>query len=502
MNLLYKFIFLSTILFFTIIKISGQQINIPDSAKEESDAESIIIDAKKNVFIGKYDVAINLLEKLIQKDRTNNTAIFELAKVYQEKNDWPNVQRYMDQALKNDPKNFYFLEYYTKELSRHPFDLEREKYFTSLINHNRSTLQHYDQYIDYLISNKKFANAKPVMDQLIVKFGESEKVLQRSYEICNLSNCKEKESIIKKLIAKDNSNIGYLKLLAQNYVEKNNQKAAMEVYGQVLMLNPNDTEANLAVLKTTDKKQNAEAAYLRTIIPLIKNPNIHIDEKIKELMPYLRELVEKRDPAYLSELSDIGQNLTLTHPNEAKAQAFYGDVLYAGNNYKAAIQQYQKTLKLNDKNFSVWENLMYSLQIVGEYEELVNVSSKAVDLFPNKVESYIVLANALVLTDKLNDAKEIIEEAAMVSGGNPKFLKDIVAIQNITKDIKSLSELQKKYGDQIESESMDPLVLEMLGDAAMKEGNSSLAREYYRKALERGHKNLIEKLFMRGIKLN
>jgi tetratricopeptide (TPR) repeat protein len=502
MNLQYKILIVSIIFILFSKEVLSQPVVIADNQKEESDAESIIIDAKMNVFMGKYDVAIKKLEGLLIKDRTNSTISFELAKVYKEKNDWPSVQRYMDQALKNDPKNIYFLEYYTLELTKHPFDPEREIYFKDLIAVTGNNLSHYDLYLDYLVSNRQYENTKSVVEKLVAKFGETEKILQRNYEICSLTNCKERETIIKKLIAKDNTNTGYLRLMAKYQIEKNNQKAAQEIYSQILALDPNDTEANLAILKTTDNKKNAESAYLRTIIPLIKNQNIPIDEKIKELMPYLKELVEKEDTSFLSELVDIGNNLTLTHPGEAKAQAFYGDVLYASNNYKGAVLQYQKTLKLNDRNFAVWENLMKSLDLLAEYGELSKVANNAIDFFPNRVESYVILSRALILQDKINEAKDVIDEAVIISGGNPKFKKELNALQEMVKGGTSLVALQEKYPDALNKTDIDPQILEMLGDAAIKDGKTSLALSYYKKALEMGyHGSIKEKLFMRGLKL-
>jgi tetratricopeptide (TPR) repeat protein len=490
------------LIFFTLIwvtQVSFCQVTLEsDKDKEESDAESIIIDAKKNVFIGKYDVAISKLEGLLNKDRTNAIVAFELAKVYIEKNSWTDAQRYMEQAIRNEPKNVYFLEYYTSKLMNYPYDAERERYFSDLINLSSKKVAYYDQYIDYLLTNKKYALAKPVLSKMTTTFGESEKILQRSFEVCNLTNCKEKESIITKLIAKDKNNVGYLKLLAQFHLEKGNQNEAQKVYEQVKQINPNDTEANLAILKTADTKKNAESAYLRTIMPLIKNQNIPIDEKIKELMPYLKDFVEKNDTSYLDELADIGQNLSLTHPTEAKAQAFYGDVLYARHKYKGAVQQYQKTLKLNDRNYAVWENLMRSLDILADYTELEKVAKSAIDYFPTRVESYIILSKTLVIQNKVGDAKDYIEEGIMVSGGNPKYAKDLNVLKDMVKDGLTTEE---KFTQGIKTENVNPLELEILGDKALKDGNINLAFEYYRKALLMGHEGKIrETLIMRGIK--
>ena len=62
--------FLYTLLLFSPWLSIGQKVGspaakvlLPVAQKEESDAETVIIEAKKNVFAGKYDVAIQLLEK-------------------------------------------------------------------------------------------------------------------------------------------------------------------------------------------------------------------------------------------------------------------------------------------------------------------------------------------------------------------------------------------------------------------------------------------------------
>ena len=479
----------------------GQQIVLPDAQKEESDAETVIIEAKKNVFAGKYDVAIKMLEKLLSNDRTNAVVAIELAKVYHEKKDWEGVKRYAEIALKNDPDNVYFLEYFTNLINEQPYDPVSEKYFNQLISLPVAKERHYDNYLSYLISNNRQSSAKVVMDKMQVRFGETEKILQRSYEICNFSDCKEKESIIKKLLAKDNSNVGYKKLLAQYYLTKNKQKDAVNIYKEILAISPNDTEANLAVLKTTNDKKSAESAYLRTIIPLIKNQNIPIDEKVKELMPYLVALVEKNDTSFKSELMDIGQNLSLTHPAEAKAQAFYGDILYATNQFKSAAQQYQKTLKLNDRVYDVWSNLMKTLNMLEEYNELEKVASNALDLFPNRIENYIVLGRTLVIQNKVIEANEIINEGIIVAGGNKKYLGELNSFKELTAEKSTLASLIDKYSKIIDSENIDPGILVALGDAALKENNFRLAESFYKRAEKMGYNSgWREKFFMRGLK--
>jgi hypothetical protein len=53
----------------------------------------------------------------------------------------------------------------------------------------------------------------------------------------------------------------------------------------------------------------------------------------------------------------------------------------------------------------------------------------------------------------------------------------------------------------IKTENVNPVELEILGDKALKDGNTNLAFEYYRKALLMGHEGKIrETLIMRGIK--
>ncbi len=481
----------------------GQQIVLPDVQKEESDAETVIIEAKKNVFSGKYDEAIKLLEKLLSNDRTNALVAMELAKVYNEKNDWEGVKRYAELAIKNDSQNIYYLEYFTNLIVDQPFDPEREKYFNQLISLTEAKERHYDNYLSYLISNNRLSSAKTAMDKMQIRFGETEKILQRSYEICNYTHCKEKESIIRKLIAKDNFNIGYKKLLAQFYISKNNQKAALDIYKEVLQINPMDTESNIAVLKTTNDKKSAESAYLRTIVPLIKNQNIPIDEKVKELLPYLTALVEKNDTSFRTELNDIGQMLSLTHPSEAKAQAFYGDILYASNQYKGAIQQYQKTLKLNDRNYDVWFNLMKSLNSVEEYNTLEKVANNALDLFPNRVENYVLLGRTLIIQNKLSEAKDIIHEGIIVAGGNQKYISELNEYKRVITNISTLTSLLEIYSKEPETDKLDPRILEMLGDAAFKEGKSEIGLTLYKNAIKMGYYGDIkEKLFMKGYSID
>jgi tetratricopeptide (TPR) repeat protein len=145
------------------------------------------------------------------------------------------------------------------------------------------------------------------------------------------------------------------------------------------------------------------------------------------------------------ELITLCDKLVIAHPNDAKAHAIYGDVLMNNDNVTAAIRQYEKTLSLNDRNFMVWEQLMYGLEIVENYDEMARVSTNAIDLFPNQAISYYFNGKALTAKNDFKKAMSSLDEASLISSGN-------VSIESRVQTVKGEIYLkQKNYTKAMES---------------------------------------------------
>jgi tetratricopeptide (TPR) repeat protein len=292
------------------------------------------------------------------------------------------------------------------------------------------------------------------------------------------------------LIAKYPDNKSYLKTKARHLVKKNKVDEAMVLYKKVLTIDTEDTDANLAVLSKGDDKEKP-SAYLMALLPIITNQSINIDVKVKELLPYIQNLKKNDNAEVKSAIIDLADKLVLTHPEEAKAYSLYGDVLMITGDINAAIDKYEHTLKLNNKNFAVWEQLMYAYLETQNYDALTKMSNQAIDLYPNQAINFFFASLCSSYKKNYVEAQSLAEEGLIVSGGNKVSLSKINAALG-------MAYLGKKELDKAESSvdtsislsgNLNAFAYEIMGDIQLAKGNQAKAKENWKKSVDLGNKS-------------
>ncbi|MBK8702076.1 MAG: hypothetical protein IPN29_21895 [Saprospiraceae bacterium] len=299
------------------------------------------------------------------------------------------------------------------------------------------------------------------------------------------------------LIANFPGQKSYLKTKARFLTTLKQKDEALQLYRQILTLDAEDTDANLAVLSVGQDSEKPNA-YLMSLLPVIANPSVNIEAKIAELLPYIQNLARGNNQDVKAALAEIGNKLVLTHPDDARAYSLHGDVLFHSGDTQGAIHRYEQTLKLNDKVFSVWEQLMYAYYEVGDIEKLYDFSYKAIDIYPNQSVNYYFHALACAAKKQFKTAKDTAEEGLIVSGGNPiqvSKLQTAIAITCIGSN--DLATAQTAIDAALAaSNQKNGFAVEVQGDLEMAKGNGNAAAAFYKKSLELGNnsKALLQKL--------
>ncbi len=274
-------------------------------------------------------------------------------------------------------------------------------------------------------------------------------------------------------------------------------KEAEPYLRRILAIDPNDSDAKLGLVLLSNKSVSKED-YLVTLMPLVSNPDAPIDIKIKELIPHVQKHADTRDTILGKQLIDLCDKLVIAHPNDAKAHAIYGDVLMNNDDVTAAIRQYEKTLSLNNRNFMVWEQLMFGLEMVENYDQLTKISTEAIDLFPNQAISYYFNGKALAAKNDFKKAMSSLDEASLISAGK-------VSIESRVQTVKGEIYLkQKNYAKAMESADQaitlssqkNSMAYELKGDIYKEQNDLKKAAVAWQMARDLGNSSvrLAEKL--------
>ena len=462
--------------------------------------EEAFANAQKEAIAGKPEKAIEMFETLYKENRTNASIAHELAKLYSAKKDNILIDKYAKLAVDNASENSWYISFYADFLLNNNRPQDALTYFKKLTLLSPLNTQYYQNTVDcYLLLNNK-QEAINVYNEMEKNTGNIEEVYLSRFELYeDIGNESLALSQIDYLIKNNPTNINYLKAKAKYYTRKNQLQKAIAIYKEVLKISPEDTEANLAILSKGEAEEKPNA-YLMTLLPIVSNPSINIDAKVKELLPYIENMSKGNNTELISSMKELADKLVLAHPDDAKAFSLYGDVLYISGDVDNAIIKYEKTLQLNSKVFTVWEQLMYAYLDNADYQSLLKRSLKSLDIYPNQAIGYFFNSIANTYTDNSVEALMIAEEGKIVSGGNVVNLSQLqCAIAQAHIKEKDYEKAQDAINEALKmSNNNNGFALETQGDLQLAKGENTQALQTYTTIQSKGNnsKRLNQKLLL------
>jgi tetratricopeptide (TPR) repeat protein len=365
-----------------------------------------------------------------------------------------------------------------------------------------------------------------VYEKMEKYLGVQEDVARKKYMIYTAKGEQKKAlSELKKLSEYNPENVEYLLELAAFYENSGDKVAAKSVYQHVLTLDKNNTKATLALASKTATAATSDIARLNDLKDIFSKKELNIDLKIKELIPFVNKVADKHEPQLTATCLELARIIEATHPNEAKSYALMGDLLQHNGQGSEALEKYEKCIALNANVFSVWEQRMYLYDQTEQYDQLLKVSEKVTDLFPNQATGFYYQGIAIARSHKLNDAFAPLEQALMMSSKKLPLKHDILLELGMAhnkagraeKSDKMFEDALKinpkspfalvKYSIALASRggstektrfmtaealkitgNADPMILELYGDYLFKTGAKEEALKHWLLAKEKGNK--------------
>lgn len=391
--------------------------------------ESLFIDAMQQVILGNPDKAINRFNEVLAKDPTNAAAAYELSKIYVTKEEFDQAFDWAQKASQWEPSN----PYYQLQLAR---QYEHKQVFTAaagiyekLAASGNLYEDDYEVWSHDLVEAGKPEEAITVLDKLEQMVGVHESLIQQKYQLyVQLNKPAKAEAELNKLVSAYPQEIRFRLLLASHFMEINKPDKAKEVYKAVLQMDPDNAQANLALSKSL-KASGADDQYLHSIQSILSNPQVPLDDKIKELIPYLDKQIQHPEAALGRALIDAGQGLNQAHPGEAKVQALLGDIYQTNGQDAQAISAYLSALELQPAIWSIWEQALPLLIKNEQYQHILAYAPRGMDYFPNQALLYYALGIAQIHVNQIKEAQQNLSDASLMAGKSSPLAVSIRAGQ-------------------------------------------------------------------------
>ena len=421
--------------------------------------ESIFIEGNREKLLGNWDKAIEKFEAVLEKDRDNAAAAYEMARVYEAKKDLENAEKYGLKAVEWDGTNEWFRMYLAEVYQKNNKDNLAAMQYEELAKQQPYNEGFYQQWAYYLVRSSQPEAAINVYNELEKKVGIHEEVTRHKHTLyMGMGNTKMAAAELEKLIQKFPSNASYWHLLGTFYEQVGEKAKAREVYQKILEINPDDARAKIALAE--ESKGNDDVRFLNSLKPVFEDPKTDIDTKIKEIFPYVNELASSGDKNIGNTLLALTSVLAAVHPDDAKSHSVLADVLYYTGQPDKALEQYRKTLELDDTKWSVWEQMLYIYMDKKEYNNLIKASEDALDIFPNQATAYYMNGAGYNGQGLYKEALSSLQQALIMASRNPRLRYDV--LNETGKSyfyLKQYNKSDNAFEEALKINGKDPVVL-------------------------------------------
>jgi len=389
MNLSKLLFFVSSLLCLINMPVHAQKVQ---STEKEAQLEGRFIEANREYIIGRYDQAEKILLAVIKENETIAAAHFELAKVYEAKGDDQKAIGSLNRAITLDKTNKWYLIRKLKLLDKMSDHVEAAKVGEALINFEPNNPENYYDKAYHELQAENSTAALATLDKLQVKLGPQIAIAEKKIMIYQALQQEDKIiETINTLVLSFPENVKVLQMKASYLVNHNKANEATEIYKKILSLDPSNVEAKIA-MSAGLKVEGKDVEFINSLKELFINKNVAFDTKIKELVPYIQKVADKKDRALAASVLDALLLLDKTDPKNAKTYAAMGDIYQNIDSIKTAIQMYTKAVNLDQSVFSVWEQLLYLLNQTRDYSRMLNTAKGLTDIFPVLSSAYYWVA--------------------------------------------------------------------------------------------------------------
>ncbi len=440
-----KFILFLGLVFFSLSSSNAQE----QISEKEIMSEQLFIQAESYRTLGKTETALETYAEIRKKDPRNTAVLYGIARCYWDLKEWDQSERTITDALRFEPENPWLLDFSLKLFE------ERKKYKEAVpvaekLFEVTGDPMYIDQKAFYLASSGQYAESFKELIRLEGMVGTTKDIILTKMELLKSQNkSDEAVEIIKTGLNTFKNDTELMHEIAMIYVEKGDTKKSLEWYEKILEVDKQDVQANVILSKSRAGTSGNEK--LIALISIVENPDISIDIKIAEMLPYLDKLLDDKSPLLIRDLDSLSATLVQVHASDPKAYSMRGDILYHSGKLARSIKSYQRTIDLDPSNFQIWRQLMQAQLFTADYDGLLAISNDALNFYPNQALVYFYNASSLYHLGKNKEALSIVNEGQYMTGSDKELKADLLFLKGKIQ----YSLIQNENADQSFKEASD-----------------------------------------------
>ena len=403
-------ILLNSSFVFSQIKLNKHNTR-SNTSKTEFDYKISFLNALKEKSIGNTDAAIMGFSTCVKIDGQNPSAMYELALIYYNLNKYTDALFFIKGAYQLDNQNVWY-----KKLLAKLYSINNQYYraiplYKSLINENPYSEENYFDLSNVYLLDGQLKKAIEVYDLKENYFGHEPQLTQQKYKIyLELRDRKGAKKELEKWIKNDINNIEPLNLLAELYLLEGDHDQVIKTLEKALMLSPNSGKTNLTLFSLYFNKGLIKQS-INALKKSFESRDLGIESKIRVLIKYF---IPNPDPLLYDELKNYLFILKKSHPSDPRPLNLLGQYFQQEENLEEAKYYFNKSSKIDQSQFSVWQQLIIISFDLKEYNYVISLSDTISELFPSQPIPYLLKGMSFIQADQSQKAIEPLETGKMM----------------------------------------------------------------------------------------
>ncbi|MBA2421813.1 MAG: tetratricopeptide repeat protein, partial [Chitinophagales bacterium] len=394
-----------------------------DDDPQRRQAEEKLIEAKKMEILGDQQQALNLYKECIKFDPSNDAAFYNAAVILFNQKQYPEALALISHAIKINPINEWYLDLYGTLLGGTGYYKEAIEVYQQMTQQHPDNSDAWFNLAFFLDQNEQTDEAIEIFDQIEERFGINEDITSEKVKLWLKDGKVEKAAAeLQRLIEANGEDPRYYSKLVDLYMSNRMEDKAYETLQQMIRVDSQNPRANLVLADYYRKKGEQEKSF-EALQKAFGSAELDVNIKIPLLASFLPLM--QTDPQKKAEAVALGQSLVTVHPNDAKSHALYGDILYQNDQAQEALDEYKQALSLDNSSFNVWQQVMFLHDRSRNYDSLLAVTNKAIELFPDQNMAFYFNGYANMQLKNYKDAVASLGQAIAIGSEDKQFISQL-----------------------------------------------------------------------------
>ena len=433
--------------------VIGKSLNQRDSIR----VKELFFNGLQEKISMNYAMAASTFSKILDLDPSNDAALYELANISFSGDKPEEAEKLIRRAVTVSPDNEWYwvllsdIYKRTNKINDLVFVLEELSRISP-----KNEAYYYDK-ANALLMLKRVDEAENAYDEIEKIFGASEdltsarqRISMQQGKTANLTDELERQIQLK---PEDLRNYIYL---SEVYSREGDRQKAFELLNKAKQISPENALVRLALADNYKALRQFENTFIELKVAF-EDPDLNIDEKVRIVLSFFPMFADMKARANTNELASI---MVRVHPEEAKAHALFGDVLFQERKYPLAQESYKRALKINDQVYQIWEQLLRIQVSRGEFEQAITDGEHALSIFPNQAALYLYTGIGYAQTQKHEKAIAYLKSALDLETEDKDILVQIHSTMGDSyNSLKQFKQSDQSYTKALELDSRNSYVL-------------------------------------------